>query len=116
MQIRPKDQQEAATVTMEGVKNVTCRVLFGPKENAPNFAMRQFDLGPGGHTPYHAHPFEHEIIVLKGQIELKHPEGGHILNPGDAAMVLSDETHQFQNTSDTEPATMICLVPVEYQK
>ena len=29
--------------------------------------MREFELDPGGHTPQHFHPYEHEIYVLEGE-------------------------------------------------
>ena len=58
----------AVPVEMEGARDVKVRVLFGPDDNAPTFAMRVFELDKAGHTPYHSHPFEHEVIVLNGQI------------------------------------------------
>ena len=58
----------AQPVKMDGARDVTIRVLIGPQDNAPTFAMRLFELAPGGHTPFHDHNFEHEVIVLDGEI------------------------------------------------
>lgn len=110
-------QQEAATpVTMDGAKDVTVRVLIGPKDKAPTFAMRLFELGPGGHTPYHTHNFEHEVIILNGDIAAVTPQGPKPLNKGDVLLVAANEEHQFKNQSAKDKAQFICLVPIAYQK
>ena len=100
---------------MEGAKDVTVKVLFGPKDNAPTFAMRLFEIAPQGHTPHHTHPFEHEIVVMEGDITLVSDQGDKVLNVGDVAMVMAGEKHQFRNDSESKPAKMLCFVPVEYQ-
>ena len=53
-------------VEMEGAKGCSVRWLVGPEQDAPNFAMRQFEVAAGGHTPRHRHPYEHEVFVLEG--------------------------------------------------
>ncbi|MBE0536920.1 MAG: cupin domain-containing protein [Phycisphaerae bacterium] len=107
---------EALPVQMEGAKDVTVRVVFGPGDGAPTFAMRVFELAPGGHTPFHVHPFEHEAVILSGRIGMVTPEGTRPLAVGDMLLVMGDEKHQFRNLSDTESASFMCLVPIAYQK
>jgi len=116
MIIKTPEDVSAVPVNMEGAENVTVRVLFGPADNAPTFAMRRFDIGPGGQTPYHRHPFEHEVVILSGDIAIVRPDGEQPVRPGQVVLVMPDEQHAFRNRSDTEPAAMLCLVPVEYQK
>ena len=41
-------------------KDVIGRVVVGKADGADNFCMRIFELAPGGYTPRHAHPWEHE--------------------------------------------------------
>lgn len=106
----------AVPVEMEGAQDVSVRVLFGPKDNAPTFALRQFELAGGGCTPFHAHPFEHEVVVMQGNIDLVQEDGETPITVGDVVLVAPDEKHRFRNTSDAEPAKMLCIVPVEYQK
>lgn len=106
----------AEPVRMEGAEGVTVRVLFGPDDNAPTVAMRLFELAPGGHTPFHAHGFEHEVIVLEGDIAMVTPDGDKLLVANDVVLVMPDEKHRFKNRSDTAPARFICLVPIAYQQ
>lgn len=103
-------------VKMDGVKDATVRVVFGPGDDAPTFAMRIFELAPKGHTPFHTHDFEHEVMILQGQIAVRTENGDIRPDIGDALLVLPAEKHQFLNTSDTAPARFMCLVPIEYQK
>jgi len=106
----------AQPVAMDGAKEVTVRVLVGPQDNAPTFAMRLFELAPGGHTPFHAHNFEHEVIILDGDIAAMTANGPKPLKTGDVLLVAPNEQHQFKNRSDKTPARFICLVPIAYQK
>jgi quercetin dioxygenase-like cupin family protein len=91
------------------------RVLFGPKDGAPTFAMRQFELEPGGFTPHHNHPFEHQILVMQGQMVAVSENGDIPVGVGDVLMIMPGEKHQFRNDS-AQPAKFLCMVPVEYQK
>lgn len=103
-------------VVMDGAKDASVRVLFGPAENAPTFAMRIFELAPGGNTPLHSHDFEHQIMVLEGDIALVGDSTEDHIAVGDVAMIMPNDRHQFRNMSDTHIARFMCLVPVAYQK
>ena len=95
---------------MEGAQGCEVRWLIGDKDDAPNFAMRQFEVQPGGYTPRHHHPYEHEVFVLSGQGEIFEGEKPHPLKTGDVVLVRPDEVHQFRNTGDT-PLKFLCLIP-----
>jgi quercetin dioxygenase-like cupin family protein len=116
MIIKNIDEVPLQDVNMEGAKDVKVRVLFGPDDNAPTFAMRVFELAPGGHTPFHTHAFEHEAMLLDGNIAVATEDGNRPLQKGDVILVAPDEKHQFKNRSNTKPASFMCLVPIEYQK
>ena len=103
-------------VQMEGASGVTVQVLLGPKDNIPTFAMRLFEVAPGGHTPYHNHPFEHEVIIMSGQVAIVVSDNTYPLDVGDVILVEPNEVHQFRNLSDVDSAKFICLVPKKYQK
>jgi len=106
----------AEPVKMDGAEKVSVKVLFGPKDNAPTFAMRVFELDKSGHTPHHTHAFEHEVVILSGQVGVVSEKGTAPLSVGDVVLVAPDEKHQFRNLSDTQPASFMCLVPIQYQK
>ncbi|MHC4124455.1 MAG: cupin domain-containing protein [Planctomycetota bacterium] len=101
---------------MEGAKDVMVRVLFGPEDGAPTFAMRVFEFDKAGHTPYHSHPFEHQVIILDGEILAVTEKDEVPLSIGDVLMVIPGEIHQFKNISNSKPARLVCLIPVECQK
>ena len=109
--IRPAEV-DAKAMEMEGARGVTMRVLLGPEAGAPTFAMRVFEVAPGGHTPMHAHDWEHEVYVLEGQGEAVSPERRLRLEPGVAALVTPGETHQFVNTG-SGTFRFLCLIPVQ---
>jgi quercetin dioxygenase-like cupin family protein len=65
----------ATGVNMDGVKGATKQVPVGVADGAPNFSLRVFTLEPGGHTPYHNHPWEHENYVLSGRGVIRTEDG-----------------------------------------
>ena len=110
MKVSHYEQIESQQVDMPGASGCTVRWLVGEKDGAPNFAMRQFEVAPGGHTPRHHHPYEHEVYVLEGSGEVHEGEQAHALRAGDVILVKPDEVHQFRNTGDS-PMKFLCLIP-----
>ena len=96
----------------EKVLCVEKRLLVGPNDAAPNFSMRKFTVGADGNTPYHTHPWEHEVYVLAGQGEVRFAGGSQSILPGDFAFVPPNDEHQFANTGD-EPFEFLCMVPLD---
>jgi quercetin dioxygenase-like cupin family protein len=97
-------------VEQEGAAGVKIRWLIAKDDGAPNFAMREFELAPGGHTPHHAHDWEHEVYVLAGEGVVAGEEGEFELKPGMVVFVPPNEKHNFKNTG-LEPLRFLCLVP-----
>jgi quercetin dioxygenase-like cupin family protein len=112
MQIVDFKNVKAEEVREQGSKGVTIKWLISQKDGAPNFAMRIFEVEPGGFTPYHKHSWEHEVFILQGRGILVTEEKNLPLKKDDAVFVPPDEKHQFKNDSD-EKFTFICVVPVE---
>jgi len=112
MKITDYRKVEAKKVDDPAAQGVTIRWLVSQKDGAPNFAMRLFEVAPGGHTPYHDHPFEHEVLILKGKGNLVGEDGAHPIGEGDALFVPGGEKHQFKNAlKDT--LVFLCMVPIE---
>jgi quercetin dioxygenase-like cupin family protein len=98
-----------AVEIMEGVRK---RVVIGEKEGAPTFIMRIFDLDPGKSSPFHIHPWEHEIFVLKGTGAATNDEGKQIpLSEGNTIFVPADEKHSLTNTGG-DIFRFMCLIPM----
>jgi len=110
MKIKQTKEVELSAVTMEGASDVCMRQLVTEADGAPNFAMRQFIVDPGGHTPRHHHPYEHEIYVLEGSGTVLEGETERPIAAGDVVFVEPDEIHQFRNTGGG-PMTFLCLIP-----
>jgi quercetin dioxygenase-like cupin family protein len=99
-----------ASEVPEPAVGVTIRWLIDAETGAPNFAMRHFEIAPGGHTPRHAHGWEHEVFILGGTGVVVGDGGEEPFRPGDVIFMPGDEEHQFRNTG-SEPVAMLCLVP-----
>ncbi len=82
MIIRKYTDVEAEDVKMEEASGVKKRVLISEADGAPNFIMRRFTIEPGGHTPYHTHPWEHELYVLSGTGHDRLGETSHEIEDG----------------------------------
>jgi len=93
------------------VRHAEKRVLVGPNENAPSFSMRKFTLGKGGCSPYHAHPWEHEVYILVGRGEVRFAGGSRSVEPGNFAFVPPNDEHQFVNSGDGV-FEFLCMVPL----
>ena len=50
---------DVVTYDRPTVKGVSKRVLIGPKEGAEGFAMRYFEVQPGGNSAFEHHPEIH---------------------------------------------------------
>jgi quercetin dioxygenase-like cupin family protein len=94
----------------ETVRGTEKRLLISPADGQTTFAMRRFTIGVGGHTPYHTHPWEHQVFVLSGSGEVRSADGATPVESGDYAFVPPMDEHQFVNTGDG-PFEFICVVP-----
>ena len=110
MKVNSYESVQQQPVEMDGAHGCKVRWLIGEKDGAPTFAMRQFEVAAGGHTPRHSHPYEHEVFVLQGSGVAVEGDTEHPLQAGDVIFVAPDDIHQFRNTGDT-PLKFLCLVP-----
>ncbi len=113
MLIRRPDETPGRPMEMDGVKDVTMRMMVGRDDGAANFAMRHFTVSPGGHTPRHRHNYEHEVYVVEGAGRAECDGVMHDVRAGDVLFVEPNTLHQFTNTGDT-PFRFLCLVPVQF--
>ena len=97
-------------VQMDGASGVEIRILIGKDDGAENFVMRMFELQPGGHTPFHAHPHEHEVFVVAGEGVVDFEGREHPLEPEHVVFVPGGTEHNFKNTGDSV-LRFLCLIP-----
>ena len=111
-------------VEMDGAKDCKVQLAVTPRDGAPNFALRVFEVAAGGHTPLHHHPYEHEIYVLEGRGTVWRDGKEVPLKSGDVLYIPADEQHQFKNACPEQgrgaesatPLKFICLIPAKFQK
>ena len=94
-------------------KAVTGRVVIGKADGASNFCMRVFELGAEGHTPRHAHAWEHEIFFHQGDGEVFLGGEWRAVSVGDAAFIPGGEEHQIRNVGDGD-LVFVCLIPAGF--
>src|SRR5580700_6913608 len=110
MKINNYERVEAQPVQMEGAAGCHVRWLVDERDGAPTFAMREFEVAPGGYTPRHFHDYEHEVFVLEGAGIVMEGAVEHPLRAGDVVLVKPNEIHQFRNTGD-RPLKFLCFIP-----
>lgn len=116
MLIRKPEDVDSQVMTMAGAEKVTMRLMVGRDDGAPTFAMRLFEVEPGGHTPLHQHNYEHEVMVVAGQgqvVDNAKQDDAKPIEAGDVIYMPPNEMHQFRNTGD-EVLKFVCLVPTTF--
>ena len=106
------DQVATEEVIVPGAKGVRVRWLISSEDGAPHFYMRRYELAPGGRTPRHAHPWEHEVYILEGEGIVLGNERDNRFGAGDVIYIPPQEEHYF--AADTAgPVVFLCVIPKE---
>jgi len=112
MLIRNINETPRTPVEMEGAHDASMAVMCGREHGAPTFALRQFEVAPGGCTPRHSHDYEHEVYVVSGAGEVLLEGAYRPIKAGDVIYVPADEEHQFRTEADGGGLRFLCMVPV----
>ncbi|MHA2601588.1 MAG: cupin domain-containing protein [Candidatus Thorarchaeota archaeon SMTZ1-83] len=113
--INYKDREETP-VTMPGAEKTTVRWLVGKKTGATTYAMRYFQIQPGGIVPEHSHQEEHEIFVLRGEAKLIGDCNAKKAKKDDVLFIPSNLPHGYDNREGTETFAFICVIPLLNQE
>jgi quercetin dioxygenase-like cupin family protein len=105
-------QQYDQAASEEIAKGVRVRPLITEEDGSPNFVMDYFELAPGGFTPLHSHPWEHQVFVMGGRGTVRAGEAERPIGPGSVVLVTSNEEHQFRNPG-SDPLEMVCVIPTK---
>lgn len=97
-------------VTESGAENTEVRWLITKDDGAEHFAMRLFEMAPGGHSPLHSHKWEHEVFVLEGRCKVVYGDETVEVEPGYTVFIPPEIIHNFSNES-SKVVKFLCLVP-----
>jgi quercetin dioxygenase-like cupin family protein len=110
MIVRSYEDTKAESVSDAGAEKTTVRWVIAKEDGAKNFFMRVFEIAPGGCTPIHHHPWEHEVFVLQGKGCVVRDGEEVSISEGHVIFVPPEEEHQFKNTCG-DTLKFICVVP-----
>jgi len=97
-------------VTGEDTKGVTVKWLITKDDGAENFAMRFFEVEPGGQTEFHSHNWEHEVFALNGKGLVVCGDSEREVSQGYVVFIPPNVKHCFKNRED-EKLSFLCLIP-----
>lgn len=103
------------TPQMPGAASVSKRTVISPEEGWQGTVMRIFELGEGGYSPKHSHPWYHVNYVIEGTGVVHYDGEEYEVEPGSCAYIPGYIIHQFRNTGKG-PLKFICIVPEEGDK
>jgi quercetin dioxygenase-like cupin family protein len=110
MKVEKSSKIKKSPVTVDGAKDAEIRWLISKEDGASNFAMRLFELKPGGYTPLHKHPHEHEVFIVAGQGTVVCKGQDFPFGAEDCIFIPGGEMHQFKNTGKSL-VKFLCLIP-----
>ncbi|MFX0108075.1 MAG: cupin domain-containing protein [Candidatus Hodarchaeota archaeon] len=105
-------ERDEETVTLAGSTKTTVRWLIGRNTGAKTYAMRHFEVQPGGMIPLHTHPEEHQIFILQGEAKMFGTDTNQVVKKDDVVFIPSKEEHGYDNREGTEPFRFICVIPL----
>lgn len=97
-------------VNVEGAEGAEIRWLISKEDGAENFAMRMFEIKPGGYTPLHEHRHEHEAFIVEGEGVFVCEGKEYEFSKDYVIFVEGGKEHRFRNTGDSV-LRMLCLIP-----
>jgi|YelNatPaOPRAMG01_1025707.scaffolds.fasta_scaffold56585_4 quercetin dioxygenase-like cupin family protein len=85
------------------VNNETCCTKTAVRQlmAAEGFDIKFFEMQPGGYSPQHSHPEQHQILVISGAGTVSDGKKTKPIQSGDIISILADEPHQLKTTGDT---------------
>jgi len=111
MKIEKSENIAKRPVEIEGAKDTGIRWLISKEDGAENFAMRMFEIQPGGHTPLHTHPHEHEIFAVEGEGVFVYEGEEYPFDKDYVIFVPGGKEHRFRNRGDSV-LKLLCLIPM----
>ena len=104
-----KPSAAAPSQTVAAGTATETRVLLGPDDGAPNFAMRKFTMGEGGGMPRHTNTVEHEQYVLRGRARIAIADQVYEVAADDVLYIPAGTPHSYEVLE--APFELLCMVP-----
>ena len=83
-----------------------------PTTGCSTFVVMDVTLGPGGGHPFHRHPDQDEIIIVKaGKVTQFLEAESRTLAVGDSVYIDKDVVHASYNDSDSDAELQVVLAP-----
>ena len=79
-------------------------------DGSSNFAVRHCEIEPGGFSPFHNHPWEHEMFVLEGNGLVVGDKDAAAIGAGDSISIPANEYHQIKNSGENI-LKILCMIP-----
>ena len=79
-------------------------------DGSRNFAVRHCEVESGGYSPFHSHPWEHEMFVLEGKGIVVGDKEAKPISVGDSISIPANETHQIKNSGE-KILKILCMIP-----
>jgi uncharacterized cupin superfamily protein len=88
---------------------------FGPKIGAGRMGATVYELPPGkALCPYHYESEEEWLLVLQGEVTLRHPDGEDVLGPGDITAFAVGPAGAHKTTNHgTETVRMVMFATTD---
>ena len=88
---------------------------FGPSIDARRLGATLYELPPGQSLcPYHYESEEEWVLVLQGEVTLRHPDGESILRPGDVTAFPVGPAGAHKTTNNgSETVRMVMFATVD---
>jgi quercetin dioxygenase-like cupin family protein len=101
-----KHAKDVPTQAVTAGDLTTIQVLL----QGPNFAMRRFEMEPGGGMPEHTNTVEHEQYVLRGHARISIGGKEYEVKAGDVIFIPEGVPHWYQNVGD-DNFEFLCMIP-----
>lgn len=105
------DERSEEKVTQYGSTGTKIRWLINRDNGARTFAMRRFEVEPGGEIPLHRHEADHEIYILSGEGKAFTIEKEAVVKADMFVYIAPNEEHGYRNTGKV-PLVFICVIPL----
>ena len=109
--MKVKNYKDVELKTESAAKGAGIRWLLSDRDGMTDMAMRVGEIEPGGQTPHHAHPWEHQVFVLKSSGRVIAEGETREFSSGDVIFIGPNEKHTFHNDPG-ETMEFVCMIPV----